>query len=35
MWCPICDIVELERPKLKDVLDEIEDLFNEVINMYN
>lgn len=31
MWCPICDVVELERPILKKTYEEIERKFNEVI----
>ena len=30
MWCPLCDKVELERPLLKVVLEEIERLFDEI-----
>ena len=30
MWCPICDIVELERPLLKKVYEEIEHLFESI-----
>ena len=30
MWCPICDLVELERPLLKRVYEEIEELFEEI-----
>ena len=30
MWCPLCDKVELERPLLKVVFEEIERLFEEV-----
>ena len=30
MWCPICDVVELERPLFKIVWEEIEKLFDEV-----
>ena len=30
MWCPICDVVELERPTLKDILEEIEKIFEEL-----
>ncbi len=30
MWCPICDVVELERPLLKIVWEEIEKLFDGV-----
>ena len=31
MWCPICDLVELERPLLKRVYEEIKDLFDEIL----
>ena len=31
MWCPICDKVELERPLLKRVYEEIEKLFYELL----
>ena len=31
MWCPICDKVELERPLLKRVYEEIEELFDEIL----
>lgn len=30
MWCPICDVVELERPLIKRVYEEIEELFDEL-----
>lgn len=30
MWCPLCDVVELERPLLKIVYEEIEKLFDEI-----
>lgn len=30
MWSPICDLVELERPLLKRVYEEIEQLFVEI-----
>lgn len=32
MWCPICDVVELERPILKETYEEIEKLLNDIIN---
>ena len=32
MWCPICDKVELERPLIKVVWEEIEKLFEEKEN---
>ena len=35
MWSPICDIVELERPLLKEVYLEIEKLFNVVMESEN
>ena len=31
MWCPICDLVELERPLLKRVYEEIKDMFDEIL----
>ncbi len=31
MWCPICDKVELERPLLKRVYEEIEDMFDDIL----
>ena len=31
MWSPICDVVELERPLLKVVYEEIEKLFDEIL----
>lgn len=31
MWCPICDVVELERPVLKVTYVEIEKLLNDLI----
>ena len=31
MWCPICDFVELERPLLKVVYEEIEDMFDKLL----
>lgn len=31
MWSPICEKVELERPLLKRVYEEIEKLFNEIL----
>ena len=30
MWSPICDKVELERPLLKKVYEEIEEMFDEI-----
>lgn len=30
MWMPLCDRVELERPLLKRVWEEIERLFEEI-----
>ena len=35
MWCPLCDIVELERPVLKETYEEIEKLLNEIIESNN
>ena len=31
MWCPLCEVVELERPLLKIVYEEIERLFDEIL----
>ena len=31
MYSPICDKVELERPLLKRVYEEIEELFDEIL----
>ena len=31
MWCPICDVVELERPILKKTYEEIEKMLNDLI----
>ena len=31
MWCPICDVVELERPLCKVIYEEIEELFDEIL----
>lgn len=31
MWCPICDVVELERPLWKVIYEEIEELFDEIL----
>ena len=31
MWCPICEVVELERPLLKVIYEEIEELFEEIL----
>ena len=32
MWCPICDVVELERPLLKELYREIEQIFDKILN---
>lgn len=34
MWHPICEKVELERPLLKRVYEEIEKLFEKIIEEY-